>query len=141
PLALVSGHYRCVLIACDHARLDFRSNAVGAASAAVLGALSIPWQGAMSAAAALLVAAFVILLLAHAATRERGVVLLSIARVLPACSAVVAAGLAARGLWGFGSWAAAAGAAAMYLSLLVLVEFWRPLRWRVRPVGPEPAAS
>jgi len=96
PLALLSGHYRYVLIACDHERLDFRSNAIGAASAAVLGALSIPWQGAVSAAVALVAAAFVILLIAHAATRERGVVLASIARVLPACSAVVASGLAAR---------------------------------------------
>ena len=140
PLALVSGHYRYALIACDHERLEFRCNAIGAAVAVGLGVLLIPSHGAFSAAVALVASALVVLVLAHAAAREAGVAVPSIARVLPACSALVVAGLAARSLSGFGSWVAAAGATGVYLSLLVCIEFRGPLRWRVRPVRPEPAA-
>jgi len=141
PLALASGHYRYALIACDHERLEFRCNAIGAAAAVVLGVLLIPFHGAFSAAVALVASALVILVLAHAAAREGSVAVPSMARVLPALSAVAVAGLAARSLSSFGSWVAAAGATGVYLSLLLLYEFRGPLRWRVRPVRPEPATT
>ena len=70
PLALVSGHYRYALIACDHERLEFRCNAIGAAVAIGLGVLLIPSHGAFSAALALVASTFVVLVLAHAAARE-----------------------------------------------------------------------
>jgi O-antigen/teichoic acid export membrane protein len=140
PLALVGGHYRCALIACDHERLEFRCNAVGAVVAVVLGVLLIPLHGALSAALALVASTFVVLVLAHAAARERGVAVPSLARALPALSAILVAGLAARSLWGFGSWVAAAGATCAYLSLLVLYEFRRLLALRVRPGEPSPSS-
>jgi len=141
PLALVSGHYRYALIACDHERLELRCNAIGAVVAVGLGVLLIPSHGAFSAAVALVASALVVLVLALAAAREACVSVPPIARVLPASSALAIAGLAARGLSGFGIWAAAAGATGAYLSLLVLYEFGGPLQWRVRPVRPEPATS
>jgi len=141
PLALVSGHYRYALIACDHERLEFRSNAIGAVVAVGLGVLLIPSHGAFSAAVALVASALVVLVLAHAAAREGSVPVPALARVLPACSGLAAAGLVARCLSGFGIWVVAAGATVVYLSLLVLYEFGGPFQWRIRPVPLEPAAS
>jgi O-antigen/teichoic acid export membrane protein len=139
PLALISGHYRYALIACDHERLEFRCNAIGAAVAVCLGVLLIPSHGAFAAAVALVASALVVLVLAHAAAREGRVPVPALARVLPALSGLAVAGLAARSLSGFGIWVAAAGATGVYLSLLVLYEFGGPLGWRVRPVRLEPA--
>jgi O-antigen/teichoic acid export membrane protein len=132
PLALVSDHYRYALIACDCERLEFRSTAIGAAVAVGLGLLLIPSYGALAAAVALVTAALVVLVLAHAAAREGCASVPALGRALPAASAVVFAGLAARGLSGFGTWVALAGATGMYLALLVLYEFGGPLRSRVR---------
>jgi O-antigen/teichoic acid export membrane protein len=141
PLALVGGHYRSALIATDHERLEFRCNAVGALVAVGLGALLIPSRGAMAAALALVASAVVVGVLAHAAARATGIAVPSIARVLPASSALLIAGLTARSLGGLGSWVAASGACAAYLSLFILFEFGGPLRWRIRPVQPEPMAA
>jgi len=139
PVALVSGHYRFALIACDHERLELRGNAIGAAVAVGLGLLLIPSRGALSAALALVVSALVVLVLAHAAVRNCSVAIPALARVLPALSGLAVAGVAARSLAGFGVWVAAAGATGVYLSLFVLYEFGGPPRWRVRPVRPEAA--
>jgi O-antigen/teichoic acid export membrane protein len=139
PLALVSGHYRYALIACDRERLEFRCNAISAAVAVGLGVLLIPWQGAFAAAIALVASALVNLVLAHAAGRQCGIAVPPIGRVLPALSALAVAGMAARSLWSLGSWVAAAGATGVYLSLLLVYEFRGPLRWRVRPESPRQA--
>ncbi len=140
PLALVSGHYRNALIACDHERLEFRCTAIGALAALGLGLVLIPFHGAFSAALALVASAFVVVVLAYTTALSAGVTVPTITRVLPASSAVIIAGLAALSLWGLGSWVAATGAAVVYLFLLVLYEFCGPIRWRVRPVQPGPAA-
>ena len=50
PLALVSGHYRYALVACDRERLEFRGNAIGAGIAIGLGVLLIPSYGAFAGA-------------------------------------------------------------------------------------------
>jgi O-antigen/teichoic acid export membrane protein len=134
PLALVNGHYRYALIACDHERLELRCNAIGAAVAASLGVLLIPARGALSGAVVLLVSALVVSVLAYAAAREARLSVPSIARILPASSAIVVAGLVANGVSTYGPWMAAAVAAAAYLSVLAIYEFRGPLGWRVRPV-------
>jgi len=130
PLALVSGHYRYAMIACDHERREFRCNAIGASAAIGLGVLLIPPYGAFAAAVALTVAALVVLVLAHAAAREACVSVPPIYLVLPPLTALVVAGLAGRGLSSFGSRVAAAGAACVYLSLLAAYEARSLLRWR-----------
>ncbi len=96
PLALVSGHYRYALVACDRERLEFRGNAIGAIAAILLGLLLIPMQGAIAAAAALAISALVVLILAYASCREAGVSVPAISRVVPPLAALAVAGLAAR---------------------------------------------
>jgi O-antigen/teichoic acid export membrane protein len=140
PAALLSGHYRYALVACDHEQLEFRCNAIAAAVAIALGVLLIPAYGAFAAALALVASAFVVLVLAHAAAREAGVLVPSIALAFPAWSALAAGGIVARCLSDFGSWVAAGGAACAYLSLLVLSEFRRVVPLRVPPVDPSPSS-
>jgi O-antigen/teichoic acid export membrane protein len=141
PAALMSGHYRYALIACDQERLEFRCNAIGAAVAVGLGLFLIPWHGALAAAAALVASSLGVLILAMSAARESRVPVPPITRALPAVAAVVIAGLAARSLWSLGSWIAAAGAACVYLSLLVAYELPGLLRGRGRPIHPAPTAD
>lgn len=127
PLALVGGHYRSALIACDHERLEFRCNAIGAGVALGLAVLLIPMYGAFAAALALVASAFVVLVLAHTTAREVGLAVPPIVLVFPAFAAVAIGGLVGRFLSNYGSWVAAAGAACVYLSLLILCEFRRLL--------------
>ncbi len=136
PLALVSGHYRYALVACDQERLEFRGNAIGAVMAVLLASLLIPRHGAVAAAGALAASALVVLVLAHASCREAGVPVPSIARVVPPLCVLAVSGLAALGLSGYGPWMAAAGAACVYLSLLAIVEARGLLRRRVSAVRP-----
>jgi O-antigen/teichoic acid export membrane protein len=139
PLALIGGHYRSALIACDHERLEFRCNAIGAIAALVLGMLLIPRYGAFAAALALVASALAVLVLAHAAARQAQLSVPPLSRIIPASSALAVAALATQSLSGFPSWAVAAGATGVYVSLLITYEFCGPLRWRVRPFQPTPA--
>jgi O-antigen/teichoic acid export membrane protein len=141
PLALVSGHYRYALIACDHERQEFCCNVIGASVAVVLGVLLIPSQGAFAAAVALTVAALVVLVLARAAAREVCISVPPLYLVLPALAALLVAGLAARSMASFGNWAAAAAAAGVYLLLLALFEAHSLLRWKMRPARPDPTTA
>lgn len=138
PVALLSGHYRYALVACDHERLELRCNAIAAGMAVILGMLLIPTYGASGAALVLLASAIVVLVLAHAAAREADVLAPPIALALPAGFALLVGGLVARSLSEFGCWVAAAGAACAYLSLLMLCEFrrWSGLRVRSADSGP-----
>jgi O-antigen/teichoic acid export membrane protein len=138
PVALLSGHYRYALVACDHERLEFRCNAIAAVVAIVLGIVLIPFYGATAAAVALVASAAVVLALAYAATSEAGVLMPSISLTYPAWAALLVSGLVARGLSDFGNWLAAAGAGAVYVTLLSLYEFRRLVGWRVRSVDSSP---
>ena len=140
PLALVSGHYRYALVACDRERLEFRGNAIGATVAIGLGMLFIPSNGAFSGAAALVVSALTVLILAYSACRQAGLVVPDVARALPAASAVAFAALTAARVSGFGIWIAACAATGVYLSLLLACEFYGPVAWRIRSVQSRPAA-
>jgi O-antigen/teichoic acid export membrane protein len=140
PVALVSGHYRFALIACDHERAELRANAIGAAVAVGLGVALIPALGAFGGVALLVASALVVLLVAHAAAQKCGIAVPALMRVLPAASALAVAGLAALSLRGSGSWVAAAGATGVYFLFLVFHEFGTLLRWRLRPGTSEPAA-
>ncbi len=140
PVALASGHYRYALIACDHERVEFRANAIGAVVAVALGTLLIPWHGALAAAAALVASTLVVLVLAHSAAREHSLSVPPLARALPAWAGLAVAGLVGRSLSIYGSWTAAAGAACVYLALLVSFESRGILRGWLRLVRSGPTA-
>jgi O-antigen/teichoic acid export membrane protein len=141
PVALLNGHYRYALVACDHERLEFRSNAIAAVVAVVLGFILIPRYGAFGAALVLVASALVVLFLAYAATLQAGVLVPPIAMGLPAWSAVAVAGLVARQFVVVSSWVAALAAAIICLSLFLLYEFRRLFGLRAQPVNPSTSAA
>jgi O-antigen/teichoic acid export membrane protein len=133
PVALLSGHYRYLLIAGNRQRLECLCTACSAAVALGLGATLIPPFGAAGAAAALLTASVVNLILACAfAWREVAPVPFHRQVALPLLAA--AGALACfKALSGAGAWTAAAGATAAYLVPFAV--------WGRRHLLPRPAAS
>jgi O-antigen/teichoic acid export membrane protein len=128
PVALVSGHYRYVLIACNFQHVDLCCTAVAAGSAVVLGTVLIPLYGAVGAACALLAANVVSLCLAYACVNRfvvpipcHGPLALPLAAVAAAaaCAAVVARQ---------GVWPAAVAAGLAYLSLFSVWAGWHVFR-------------
>jgi O-antigen/teichoic acid export membrane protein len=120
PIALLNGHYRYVLIACNQQRLEFTCSAVSAATALVLAVVLIPYYGSAGAAFALVGAGVVNLGLAFAYVNSRIVritFLRHVALPLAACAVAFACFTL---LEAFGTWLAAACAGTVYLALFLL---------------------
>jgi O-antigen/teichoic acid export membrane protein len=71
PIALLSGHYRYVLIAFNHQKAEFFSSVIGAVTSIVLGFVLISRYSTYGAAIALLAAAVVNLILAYGFVQRR----------------------------------------------------------------------
>jgi PST family polysaccharide transporter len=128
PVALLSGHYRYLLIACNLQHLELRCTLIAAVTAVGLGVLLIPLYGAVGAAFALLLASLVNGGLAYYYVNRR-IAQLSCHR--PLALPLLAAGVAVTcsvALAQLGSWTAAGLAAMVYLVLFGLWASWYFLR-------------
>jgi O-antigen/teichoic acid export membrane protein len=137
PVALLSGHYRYLLIACKQQKVDLQCTLAAAVTAAVLGTALIPRYGAVGAAAALVAAnlvnfglayVFVNRLVAHIPCHGQLALPLFAVGVAVTCATAVAR---------LGSWPAAAAAAAAYLALFGIWAGWHFYRCKsaVTPVN------
>jgi O-antigen/teichoic acid export membrane protein len=128
PIALVSGHYRYLLIACNLQRLELRCTLIAAVMAVGLGVLLIPLYGAVGAAAALLLASLVSGVLAYLFVNHRIAQLTFHRQLFLPVAAVGVAMACAATLADRGQWAAAAAAGLAYVSLFGLWAGWYFLR-------------
>jgi O-antigen/teichoic acid export membrane protein len=137
PVALLSGHYRYLLIACRQQNVDFQCTLAAAVAAVILGTALVPPYRAVGAAAALLAANLVHFGLAYVAVNRRiGNIPCHGQLVLPlfATGVAEACSAAARAL---GTWPAAAAAVAAYLAVFGVWAGWHFYRYRsaITPVN------
>jgi PST family polysaccharide transporter len=128
PVALVSGHYRYLLIACNFQHVDLYCTAAAAGTAIVLGEALIPWYGAVGAASALLAANGVSLCLAYVSANRLVVPISCHVQLALPLAAVGAAVACAAALAKLGTWPAAVAAGLAYLSLFSIWAGWHVFR-------------
>jgi O-antigen/teichoic acid export membrane protein len=122
PIALLSGHYRYALIACDRQRDEFVSSLWAAAISVLLGFVLIPKYAALGAAWALVAAAAVNFVVAYRFVRERIAhitVWNHFTRPMIAGGAMIAGFLLLQ-LWN--RWLAIAGSVMLFLSALICLQ-------------------
>jgi PST family polysaccharide transporter len=128
PVALISGHYRYLLIACNLQQLELRCNALAAVSAVGLGVLLIPLFGIVGGAAALLAASLIAGGLAYIFVNRRIAHIPCHRQLVLPLLAVGVAVMCFFALAKLGPWTAAAGAGLVYLVLFGLWAVWHFLR-------------
>jgi O-antigen/teichoic acid export membrane protein len=128
PAALINGHYRYMLIACNQQGLEFRCTAISAATALGLAAVLIPRYGAIGAASAIVASSLVNLGLAFAYVNSR-IARLPFLRqmVLPLATGIIVITCFAS-LAQAGPWPAAALAGMTYLAVFMIWVGWNFLR-------------
>ncbi len=133
PIALVAGHYRYLLIACNLQHLELRCTGAAALVAVALGAALIPRYGAVGAAAALVTANLIDGALAYVLVNRRIARIPCHAQLAPP---LVALGVAAACGVALAAWDARLAAAAAGVVYLVLFCAWAG--WHVRALRPWP---
>ena len=128
PVALVSGHYRYLLIACNFQHVDLYCTAVAAGTAVVLGTVLIPLYGAVGAASALLAANVMTLCLAYVCVNRLVVHIPCYSQLALPLVAVAVAVACAVALAKLGAWPAAVAAGLAYLSLFSVWAGWHVFR-------------
>lgn len=121
PATLLSGHARWSLIATGHQSYVLRSNVAGVVAAFGLGAILIPYLGAVGAAMAAVGSSLAIWIVAHVSARSvMGPLPILSAAVRPALTAMLSVALVAA--LGPDSWAGTALAVAVFLAAAPLVD-------------------
>jgi len=125
PVALLGGHYRYLLIACNQQQLEMRCSVAAAVSAVVLGFVLIPLYGAIGAAAALLMANVVSLVLAYMLVNYRIAAIPCLGQLTLPLLAVGVALACWVGLANLGPWLAAGAAGSVYGASFVAWAGWQ----------------